>query len=140
MALRPQTSPIIGDLIAIGVMRADSTGQPVGPDGQMTYAAGKQQLASPLTGTTLQLTDDGSNGLAYITPAGTIATLLVSFPAEANSKIGQERIIVSSQIITTLNLAQLGGGGVFLQPPTTLPAGGSATFLKVAANTWARMQ
>lgn len=140
MSMRPQTSFFTGDLVAAGVARFDAdgvglynpSGQPLGP----ANGGGVQQLASPLTGATVQLTDDARSGLLYVTPAGTIAALTVALPSNANSVVGQKETIVTSQTITALTV---NGAGTILGNVTTLAAGAAVTFMKVASDVWARV-
>lgn len=141
MALRPQTSFLLGDLLAIGVARLGTDNATLyAPDGSVLGSVGggggAPQLASPLTGTTVVMTDDAVSGSLYLTPAGTIAALTVTLPTNANSVIGQKETIVTSQTITALTVD---GATTILGNPTTLAAGGSVTFQKMAANTWARV-
>lgn len=139
MTLKTQNSFLGGDLRALGVPLLDSTNllvDPNGAAGNLVYPAGAVQLSTPLTGATVLLTDDASNGTLYVTPAGTIAALTVTLPSEANSKVGEERTIVTSQTITALTV---NGATTIHGNVTTLAAGASATFRKLAANIWAKV-
>ncbi len=140
MAKRLQNSFLSGDLNALGMMVVgDDNVTPYGPGLQALPAAGLMQAASPLTGGTVNLTDDERSGFLYLTPAGTIATLTVNLPSEAKSIIGQVKRFVSSQTVTTLTVAQAGGGLVGIGIPTTIGAAAPFALVKVAANTWALM-
>lgn len=46
----------------------------------------------------------------YVTPAGTLATLTWTLPTATNSRIGQIKTFLSTQIITALTVTVLGGG------------------------------
>ena len=93
------------------------------------------QAASPTTGTTVLMQDDDMDGTLVLTPAGSLLALTVTFPSDANSRIGQIRRITTTQAITTLTL---NGASSILNTVTTLALGGSCAFEKIAANTWAR--
>lgn len=95
------------------------------------------QAASPTTGQTVTMTDDSVDGTLYLTPAGTLLTLTVALPSNSNSRIGQIRRIVTSQIITGLTVSA--ASATILGLPTTLALGGYAAFQKVASGKWARI-
>lgn len=140
MALRPQTSALIVDLLAIGVLRVGTAGELFGPDNTVFQLPGAGQrgrvTASPLTGATVAALANNLDQTLYITPAGTIAALTVNMPADAVSQIGQQVQVTTSQIITTLTLGQTGGGATILGNVTTLAAGATIILTKQAANTW----
>lgn len=94
------------------------------------------QAASPTTGQTVVMTDTPADGMLYLTPAGTLATLTVTLPTDANSAIGQVVRIATSQILTALTI---NGATTILGNVTTLALGGSASFQKVAASTWVKV-
>jgi UDP-3-O-[3-hydroxymyristoyl] glucosamine N-acyltransferase len=81
------------------------------------------------------MTDTQTDNCLYLTPAGTLATLTVTLPTEANSAIGQQVEIGTTQIITALTI---NGATNILGNVTTLAANGLVGFRKVAANTWLR--
>jgi hypothetical protein len=95
------------------------------------------QTNSPVAAATVVCTDDDKDRVLYLTPAGTLATLTVTLPTNANSRINQVQTIVSSQILTALTIS--GAGLTILGNPTALLAGGSVSLKKVAANTWVRL-
>lgn len=139
MSLKPQNSFFGADLKALGIPLLDSSGHladPNGAAGNLLYPSGPVQAASPLTGTEVNMTDDAANGTLYLTPAGTIAALNVTLPSDANSKVGQERTIVTSQTVTALTVD---GATTIHGNVTTLAAGASVTFRKLAANVWAKV-
>lgn len=97
------------------------------------------QALVPITGATINMEDSAQNGILQISPAGTLAALAINLPSNAQSQLGQQRTIMSTQIITALTLNQIGGSAVFLGAAlTALAANQSVTFTKTAANTWTR--
>jgi hypothetical protein len=92
------------------------------------------QNASPTAGQTVAMTDDSTDGTLNLTPAGLLATATVTFPSDANSRIGQVRRITSSQIVTALTL----NGATILNPLAALAVNTNVAFEKTAANTWMR--
>lgn len=141
MALRPQNYPESQTLTALGVARFIDTSNVViaAPDGTAFMPAGPLQSVTPVTGDTVATPDTAANGTLYLTPAGTLATLTVNLPSDANSVLNEHRKIFSTQVVTALTVAQAGGGGVFITPVTALAANTPVTLVKVAANTWAKM-
>lgn len=95
------------------------------------------QEASPTTGQTVTMTDDMTDGTLYVTPAGALLALTVALPSNANSRIGQIRRIVTSQIITGLTVSA--ASATIFGLPTTLALGGSVSFQKIADGKWARI-
>jgi hypothetical protein len=95
------------------------------------------QTASPVAAGTVIMNDTPIDGLLYLTPAGSLATLTVTLPTNANSRLGQTRRLSTTQdiVLLTVNVA----GGTILNNPTTLSANSSLAFQKVAANTWMRI-
>lgn len=71
---------------------------------------------SPAVSAATPLTGGSVSGIAekdethYVTPAGTIATLTWNLPTVANSRVGQVKMFLSTQNITTLTVTVLGGG------------------------------
>lgn len=93
------------------------------------------QTATPTTGQTVVMNDNTLDGVLYLTPAGTLATLTVTLPTNANSRLGQIRRLSTTQELTGLTI----NGGTVLNSPTTLTANGTVAFQKVAASTWMRI-
>ncbi len=93
------------------------------------------QTASPTTGQTVVMTDSAVDGTLYLTPAGALLALTVTFPTNANSVLGQIRRIASTQAVTTLTL----DGATILNPLTAIVANTATSFQKVASNTWIRL-
>lgn len=93
------------------------------------------QTASPTAGQTVVMTADSKDRTLYLTPAGTLATLTTTLPANATSRVGQIARIGTSQAITLLTID---GAATILNTVTSL-AIGAVTFQKVAANTWIRV-
>ncbi len=94
------------------------------------------QASSPTTGQTVVMTDDNRNGTLVLTPAGTLATLTVTLPTEANSQIGQFRSISTTKALTILTV---NGAVTIYNAPTVMSIGDIITFKKTAANTWMRV-
>lgn len=105
------------------------------------YAVEAVQLittSTPLTGATITASNSQSDETVVITPAGTIAALTFVFPSNANSRIGQQITLQSSQIVTTLTLTK--GGQTITDPAgTALAANVPQRWIKTAASTWVRM-
>lgn len=95
------------------------------------------QNAAPTAGQTVVMTDDANDGTLVLTPAGVLATLTVTLPSEANSRIGQIRRLASRQAITALTL---NGATTILNGATALLLNDCFSYQKVAANTWVRLQ
>lgn len=93
------------------------------------------QAVTPNAGDTVLMTDNSTTGLLMLTPAGTLATLTVTLPSDANSIVNQERTICSSKIVTILTF---NGATTIYGTITALAVGDCITFKKVATNTWAR--
>ena len=96
--------------------------------------------SSPLTGVTVTANASGLDESINLTPAGTIAALTVTFPTDANSRIGQFIEVFSSQIITALTLTVPAGtlNGATL---TAAAANVSYLFRKTAtSNVWLRLR
>ena len=84
------------------------------------------QRSSPATGATVAVTDSSADTHLILTPAGTIATLTVNFPAggtSGNAIDKQEVLITSQQIVTTLTLGANGATAI-VGDATTIGAGG----------------
>lgn len=84
------------------------------------------QYEEPLTGANIAITDGALNYELRIKPVGTISTLTVTFPASTNAIEGQEILMTSSQIVTTLTLA--GNGSTIQGGATAFTAGGFARY------------
>ena len=114
------TSPLYQDLAAMGINPA-SVSDPV--------------VAT--AGSTVALADAPVNQTLYLKPAATLATLTVNLPSNANSKLGQECKIVSTQALTALTIGQIGGGATILGAPAGMTGGQTLIATKVEANVWA---
>lgn len=105
-------------------------------DSALTAARIQTQTATPTTGQTVVITDDSSDRLVVINPAGSLATLTITLPSEANSRVGQKIEIAFTQPIIALTI----GGAVTIRNTLTAALlGDSRVFRKVAANTWHRV-
>lgn len=114
------TSPMYSELAGMGV-GFTNPGDPI-------VATAGQTIAAP---------DTPQNSVVYLKPAGTLATLTVNLPSNANSQLGQEVKIISTQALTALTLGQIGGGATILGAPAGMTAGQTLIATKVEANTWA---
>lgn len=94
------------------------------------------QAASPTTGQTVVMTDDSTDGTLWLTPAGALLALTVTFPSDAKSTLGQVRRVGSSQAVTNLTM----GGGTILNGIASFIINDCFSFQKVAVNTWIRVQ
>ena len=96
------------------------------------------QYAAPLTGTTLLITDTQDSVWLILTPAGTIATLTLTFPLMSNVLDKTEILINTTNTITTLTLTANGAtivGGI-----TTLAANGFVRYrYDIVLRTWYRV-
>ena len=96
-----------------------------------------QQNVTPTTGQTINVTATSSDINIWLSPAGTLATLTITLPADGVTQVGQTVRIGSSQIITLLTI---NGATTIFNAPGNLAIGDNFTIEKVAANTWSRMQ
>ena len=94
------------------------------------------QTASPTTGQTVVMTDDDTDGTLYITPAGALAALTITFPSDANSRVGQWRRVACTKAVAALTL----GGVTVLNATSSLIINDCFTFEKITANTWILLQ
>lgn len=92
------------------------------------------QPVTPTTGQTVVATPDNNDRIMWITPAGTLAALTITFPADATSQLGQIFGFGSTQIVTVLTLS----GATILNGLTALAVNDAKQFVKVAAGTWAK--
>lgn len=94
---------------------------------------------TPLTGATVTASALLANETIYITPAGTLATLTVSWPSNANSSIGQRFAFFSTQTITALTVSSpsqtLVGTAL-----TAMVANTEYAWVKTAASVWIRVK
>lgn len=90
------------------------------------------QTVIPLTGDTVRMSDDASSGVIWINPATNLSTLTLNFPSDANSVLGQTRLIASSKNVTTLTLAN----ATVLNTTTVLNGNDCFTYMKIATGTW----
>jgi peptidoglycan hydrolase-like protein with peptidoglycan-binding domain len=142
---RDSTSPLWGDLRAIGVLRtnADNTALVTAEGGTIPLPAGgfagqeAVQYATPTTGQTVQAVNDSQDRTLVLTPAGTLATLTVTLPSEASSRVGQALRIFTSANLTALTV---NGATTLYNMPTSLAVGDLISLRKVGANMWARLQ
>lgn len=113
-------------------------GSPASADVVSALYQGMQRTeVTPTTGQTVQMPGNGGNQLFVVMPGAGLAGLTVELPAEAVSTPAQLSVLVFQQAVTSLSLTQAGGGGVFLNAPTTAAAGQQFLLWKVDANTWA---
>jgi hypothetical protein len=126
-ALWFKTSPLNDNTGYVQVIAGTSPGAPVTTD------------VTPTTGNTIDMNANGQSEFIYITPAGTLATLIIVFPADATSKIGQVESICSTQIITALTLTA-NSNTILGAALTAMVANTVYSWRKVAASTWQRVQ
>lgn len=70
------------------------------------------QYSSPLTGTTVAITDSSANTHLILTPAGTIAALTITLPLSSNAVDKQEVLVSCSQIVSSLTISANGASSV----------------------------
>lgn len=95
------------------------------------------QNATPTTGQTVNVTATDRDVNLWLAPAGTLAALTVTLPADGVTQVGQTVRIGSSQIITLLTI---NGATTIYNAVGNLAIGDNFSYEKVAANTWSRMQ
>lgn len=95
------------------------------------------QNVTPTNGQTINVTPTSSDVNLWLSPAGTLATLTITLPADNVSQIGQMVRIGTSQVVTLLTI---NGATTIFNAPGNLAIGDNFTIEKVAANTWSRMQ
>jgi len=96
------------------------------------------QYSAPLTGATVAVTDTGNSIWLVLTPAGTIATLTLTFPLLSNTEDKQEILINTTNTITTLTLS--GNGASIVGGITTLSANTFARYrFDTVMDTWYRV-
>lgn len=94
-------------------------------------------VQTPLTGANIALTQFPYR-VVVINPAGTIATLTITFPAAADSLAGDMISLHFTQIVTTLTLD--GNGGTIVDGIATAAVNTRAKFVYVSAgSTWYRI-
>lgn len=95
------------------------------------------QSVSPTTGQTVTLVNDDKDRTLVLTPAGAIAALTITFPSDANSRLGQIVGITTSQPVVAVTLTAGVSVSGFI---TSLSPNDFAIYQKIAANTWRRQQ
>lgn len=90
---------------------------------------------TPTTGQTVAFRNTNDNGTLVIAPAGTIAALTISLPANATSDIGQEIFAAFEQTVTTVTITN----GTLMGSPGTASAGEGWLMKKTRASTWTKV-
>lgn len=95
-------------------------------------SARSMQSAAPADGTTVQLTDDGSDGTLIMTPATPLQMVILALPATGKNM--QIRRIASMRDIATIQFTN----GTVLNAPTELLGNQSVSIERIdtATNTW----
>ena len=97
------------------------------------------QAATPTTGFSIAVQQVSSNTWLLLTPAGTLATGTITLTLNSVTPDGQELLVSSTQVITTLSVS-LNGAAAANGFPTTLAANG---FFRMRfyqpANSWYRV-
>jgi hypothetical protein len=94
---------------------------------------------TPSAGSTVTASPAGLDETVYLDNSATLATLTFAFPANANSYTGQILRIFARSAVTALTVTATGGLTIYGAALTTLAANGTASWQKVAANTWIRL-
>lgn len=102
----------------------------VSVDQVLRMARPMTQVASPLSGSTVEVQSTDGNLHLWLTPVGTLLSLNVTLPT---GWIGQRVSILTGQAITALTV---NGAATILGALSTLAVGGSFEMTKVDANTW----
>lgn len=96
------------------------------------------QYSAPLTGATVTITDTGDSIWLILTPAGTIATLTLTFPAVANVPDKAEILMNTTNTVTALTLSA--NGASIVGAITTLAANSYARYrYDLVMQTWYRV-
>lgn len=74
------------------------------------------QYESPVSGATVQVTDSSANIFMLVTPAGSIATLIVKMPAVANVVDKQEVKFWFSSIVSSFTIDSNGASNTLGEP------------------------
>jgi hypothetical protein len=77
----------------------------------------------PTAGQTITVTDDGLDRWMKFIPAGTLATLTVTLPADENASDGQQILVTSTAAVTALTVN--GNGATVNGAPSSLSADGA---------------
>lgn len=96
------------------------------------------QNAAPVTGGNVVFATSSENITLYLAPAGTLATLSISLPSDANSFIGQICRVFTSQTLTALTVS-VPSGTITGTAVTALAQFASLVFQKAASNAWIRL-
>jgi hypothetical protein len=108
---------------------------------QQTFASPEfaTQLVVPTTGFNIAITQNGNNAWLLMQPTGTLATGTITLPLNTVASDGQEVLVTSTQIITSLSIS-LNGASAVNGAPTTMAAN---TFFKLRfyqpTNSWYRV-
>lgn len=103
------------------------------PGGGQPAAANTTMNLSPATGASIAFNNTSIDQTMFLTPAGTLATLTVSLPSNATSRLGQSVFIATTQTITALTV---NGATTIINNPTTLASGAAVELRKMADNLW----
>jgi hypothetical protein len=127
-----QFSPVgPGDVPPLSTFPADTylAGNPQTVNIPVTLTGGVVQDASPLTGTTVAVSQ-GTNKL-ILTPAATIATLTVTLPPATQLLDGQEFFFYSNNTVTALTITPGTGTTITPAASTTIPAAAPIKYVYV---------
>jgi len=92
----------------------------------------------PSAGQTVTVTDDGLDRWMKFIPAGTLATLTVTLPADESTSDGQQILVTSTEAVTALTVN--GNGATVNGAPSSLSADGFFTLRYNALDTaWYRV-
>lgn len=97
---------------------------------------------TPTSGGTVSIGSSKQNTTVYLTPAGTLATLTLTLPAEVNSRDGQIVRVFTTQQLTSLTVNVSGSGTIQGTTLSTLSANTGAAFQRVSSSsngTWIRL-
>jgi major tropism determinant Mtd-like protein len=95
--------------------------------------------STPVTGATVSWNTHQLDETVYLTPAGTLATLTLSVPAVAASRIGQILRVFTTETLTAITMDGADAPTFQGTALTTLAAEAGAAFQCVAADVWIRL-
>jgi hypothetical protein len=93
---------------------------------------------TPSSGATVSASPAGLDETVFLNNLATLATLTFAFPANNSSYTGQILRLFARSAVTALTISS-SGLTIYGAALTTLAANGTASWQKVAANTWIRL-
>lgn len=91
---------------------------------------------APTTGQTVAPLTGSVDSTVFIAPAGTLATLTVTIPADGSSTLGDVVTISTTKLLTVLTIS---GAATILGGVVALAANESVSYKKTDTDTWVRL-